>query len=230
MQFILGEKKSMGLLEAIIGFVASVAAPAAVITLYFRLADQWLMTKNEQLENVIEHKFFSFLASLESASEVYENFAEKGPDNPLSPEEYKDLMNTIGSLGLASTEYSRWEGALHRIAQRLRKGAKYWIIVGLFTGFVSILILTGFSLEISGVDYAIAIGLCLSFFIAVFMILALRPLFYALSQLNELDNETLDLTPTRTWTKRTKSAVAVRISKSGESSDEKPRKSPSPGE
>ncbi|MHA2143254.1 MAG: hypothetical protein ACXADD_17385 [Candidatus Thorarchaeota archaeon] len=221
----------MALLEAIIVFVASIASVGTIMTLYFRMADQWLNTKSEQLENVIEHKFFSFLESLKSASKVYETqVAEKGPDDPIAPEEYEELMNTIGSLGLASAEYSRWEGALLRIALQLRNGAKYWIIVGLLAGGVSVLLLIGFSLEFSGVDYAILIELCLCIVIAVFVYLALKPLFHAVSQLNDLDNETLGLTPTRTWTKRKKHSKLLRKSKSGGSKDENPSESPSSGE
>jgi hypothetical protein len=199
-------KRYMPILEAIATFMISLGANFAIAAYYSKLADQYLKDKNEKVDSVQDESFFSFVDSIQSIrkSKILKG---KKKEAPLSTEEYQELMSLSRNLMDKTSEYNQWEGFLEDIACRLRNGAKYWVYSGVLSGMGSGLyvMFSAFSIplfynEIPTMYILEAIiAICVSVLIAI----NLRIFQLAQNDLNRLDFKSKNLTPMRTWSKRT---------------------------
>ena len=102
----------MQIAEAAAIFIAVIAGAASVIALYLKLAEQWLKDKNEQVTALVEHSYFSFVDSLDSACSARKKYKKKSRNDALTTVEYETLMESVGGIDCEDGKYTKWEGVI----------------------------------------------------------------------------------------------------------------------
>jgi hypothetical protein len=194
----LGEGEVLLSTEVLLVVIAACGTGIISGAIFLRWADHWLTNKEQQVKDINDRLFHSFINVMRNACECFSEYDKKNEDDSITQREFDELVGWAKPIDAAVRPALKFDMVLNRLKVILRRGAASSLIAAL-TGSVAALVQANV-VELAWPE-AVALFIIDSLTVAAILTLAfsLFAFFYGIYISNKIDKASSGVGSFRSW-------------------------------